>query len=458
MEPHTMLHIQKPNVSVVVPTYNRGHLLEATLQTLSQVEMPHNFTFEVIICDDGSSDDTSGIVRSAESTLDLKYCYQPDRGSRQAAARNMGVKLATADTILFIDSEVLVAPNLIEKHLCRHTSSNSVVIGLTYGYYSDLCGADNGDPFELSGQAWWIDIDKQQVMSDVRAPIFEAADYQLDKMTAPWTLCWGNNFSVPKAALLEVGGFDELFIGWGYEDLDLAYRLHKHGLVFQVAMDAITLHLPHVRVNRSVASVVENIRRLYEKNPTLLTELLNCFGTLDYSNNVDKFLLLAQYSLTPKYHFIWDDSFKQQLRAAASGQVYIMGCEDGWLSDLLDAKWISHPDEAKIRHLKLEHLPTDAKCGLGVMTGKLPKSVDSVVITDFWRVLHEEAIRKMTQEAIRISKRVVVLNTPSFEPPPSDMAARWGDNDLKILLEKEGLTITLLVRGATSDLYEVSKS
>ena len=100
----------KPEISVVIPTYNRQHLvIEAVESVLAQTYSD----FEIIVVDDGSTDDTAAKLRPY---LDrLQYVVQQNRGV--AAARNTGIRRAQGEFICFLDSDDLWEPGKLEAQL-----------------------------------------------------------------------------------------------------------------------------------------------------------------------------------------------------------------------------------------------------------------------------------------------------------------------------------------------------
>jgi glycosyltransferase involved in cell wall biosynthesis len=83
-------------ISVIIPTFNRAKLLKRALSSVvNQSLKPH----EIIVIDDGSSDET----RSVAKDFLVKYHYQPNSGVSRA--RNVGVKIASAEMIAFLDSD-----------------------------------------------------------------------------------------------------------------------------------------------------------------------------------------------------------------------------------------------------------------------------------------------------------------------------------------------------------------
>src|SRR5688500_16079689 len=109
----------KPQVSVVIPNYNYGRFLrEAVDSVLNQTVPPH----EVIVVDDGSTDDSWEILESyGERVLTIR---QQNQGV--GAARNSGAKPATEEFLAFLDSDDYWAPKKLEKQLARFAGDGQV--------------------------------------------------------------------------------------------------------------------------------------------------------------------------------------------------------------------------------------------------------------------------------------------------------------------------------------------
>lgn len=102
--------MSKPRVSVVIPTYNRQNLVvEAIESVLAQTYK----NFEIIVVDDGSTDDTSGQIKAYAGRL--TYHVQKNQGV--AAARNAGIKLSQGEFICFLDSDDLWEPEKLETQI-----------------------------------------------------------------------------------------------------------------------------------------------------------------------------------------------------------------------------------------------------------------------------------------------------------------------------------------------------
>lgn len=98
-----------PQVSVVIPTYNSAEFLPDAIESaLSQDILP-----EVIVVDDGSTDNTAEVIARYAERSEVRYIRQQNRGP--AAARNTGVRAATAEYVAVVDSDDALAPNALGK-------------------------------------------------------------------------------------------------------------------------------------------------------------------------------------------------------------------------------------------------------------------------------------------------------------------------------------------------------
>ncbi len=100
------------SVSVVIPTYNRREMVRAAIDS---VLANTGAEFELIVVDDGSTDDTPDLARCVRG--DARFIYERTTNRGVAAARNRGVELARAPLVAFLDSDDLWAPSKLEKHV-----------------------------------------------------------------------------------------------------------------------------------------------------------------------------------------------------------------------------------------------------------------------------------------------------------------------------------------------------
>ena len=101
-------------VSVVIPVYNVGDYIKECLDSVF-CNKSCQFDLEVIVVDDGSFDETKGILDEYSKCYDFTYLYQDNAG--QSAARNVGKSIATGEYLLFVDADDVINPNLISRCL-----------------------------------------------------------------------------------------------------------------------------------------------------------------------------------------------------------------------------------------------------------------------------------------------------------------------------------------------------
>ena len=110
-----------PKISVVIPTYNCGALIPEALDSI----FAQTFTdFEVIVVDDGSTDNTRDVVSRYRE--DIRYIYQNNKGV--SAARNAGIKEARGQYIAFLDADDLWLPEKLASQMRVMTQSDAIGI------------------------------------------------------------------------------------------------------------------------------------------------------------------------------------------------------------------------------------------------------------------------------------------------------------------------------------------
>jgi len=207
-------------------------------------------TIEVIVVDDGSSDNTRELIEEYYSLLNLKYFYQEDKGNRVSLARNVGIINALADVVILIDSGILVENDFVAEHIKQHAlyGPHCAVIGYVIGfdqYNIDLAQIKLLTSKDNPGMSI-RHFRENNMFKDMRDLYYKKYNYDINNLPAPWAFFLTCNVSINKSYLDKVGLFDELFDQrWGVEDLDMGYRLHMDGIKFIIAKNATALHYPH---------------------------------------------------------------------------------------------------------------------------------------------------------------------------------------------------------------------
>jgi GT2 family glycosyltransferase len=203
----------RPRVSVVVCTYNGGGTLEQCLRSLQVLDYPD---YEVIVVDDGSTDNTRTIL---EHFPDVRAIHQPNRGL--SAARNAGLGAATGSIIAYTDSDCFADADWL-THLVHHLErSGAAAVGgpnLTPedGRLAACVAAAPGQPTHV--------LESDQVAEHIP----------------------GCNMTFRRDALLAINGFDPRYRKAG-DDVDVCWRLQQAGLWIAFAPGAFVWH--HRRQN-----------------------------------------------------------------------------------------------------------------------------------------------------------------------------------------------------------------
>ena len=234
-------------ISVLTTIYNRPEhlrLLVAALQ--AQTRRPD----EIIVADDGSNEETTAAMARLlpAGGIPAQVVRQEKDGYRLAAARNMAIRAATGDYLLFLDCDMVPLPDMLATHerwaeprrlLCGHRALlDEVATGALFAAMPAPAEAD----WEL---AWAVaDKTEQQEAARLFARYAALRRWHLARAHKPKLI--GCHFSLFRDDALRVNGFDENFVGWGYEDDDFARRLYKSGVApWSVIAAARAMHLWH---------------------------------------------------------------------------------------------------------------------------------------------------------------------------------------------------------------------
>ena len=197
----------EPEFSVLINTYNRaGWLRKCLAGYCVQTFSPERF--EIVIVDDGSEDDTRAVVESFEPHLNIRYVRQEHAG--MAIARTRLVNEAGSPLLGFFDDDDIVAPTCVEEHWKAHEEHPDP--GVAVLGYSEWCPDLNVTPL----MHYVTQVGRQYV----DYPSLNHGEFY------DFRCFWGGRSSCKKAVLDGGELFDPQFT-FGYEDIELAYRLSK---------------------------------------------------------------------------------------------------------------------------------------------------------------------------------------------------------------------------------------
>ena len=211
--------------SVIVPTFNRAHLLADALRSICAVEYP-SARYEIIVVDNGSSDDTKAVVARFDEGPEhtVRYVLEPQRGYQFAC--NRGAVVARGELLAYTDDDAEVTP----------------------GWLRALDAAYQGPHVGMAGGRVCVKW-KTAPPSWVRGfGAFPELDYGPEPMTLSWPqTIFGANLSIRKELLLHVGGFnpstsmDEEFVGDG--ETGLCRKVYAAGWTIAWAPQALVNHV-----------------------------------------------------------------------------------------------------------------------------------------------------------------------------------------------------------------------
>jgi len=236
-------------VTIIIPVYNRIEKLGKTIAALTHSTYPLDL-IEIIIADDGSSDNPKQLIDDFKSYFSIKYVRQSDKGFRASRIRNKGVKAASHEIIIFLDCDMLPEPTLVEAFMkYLHVSSKLVLLGGRRYVNTDVFSIkdvinDIQPVLELPSQCADTGrgpIADEPPTEDWRYKIYRTTD-NLKSIKYPFNSYCAGNIGMSKNLFNQVGGFDESFVNWGMEDTEIGYRLYQAGAWFIPVDDARALH------------------------------------------------------------------------------------------------------------------------------------------------------------------------------------------------------------------------
>jgi len=210
-------------ISFIVPAYNEEQLLGPTLESIHSAAREIGEPYEVIVVDDGSTDQTSLVARR-HGALVVAVEHR-----KISATRNSGAQVATGDFFFFVDADTLVNTQVVQAAI---DALRSGAVG-------------GGAAFKFDGVIPWY--------ARLLLPLIVLSFRLADIATGCFLFC-------TRSAFLAVGGFDEAY--FGAEEIVLSKALRRHGR-FKVLRQSVTTsgRKLHTFSNREVMTLLLRIAR-----------------------------------------------------------------------------------------------------------------------------------------------------------------------------------------------------
>ena len=237
-------------VTLLITTFSRPEALNLVLESVMRQSRAPD---EVVVCDDGSSVETTVLIRRWAAKLPIRYAWQSDHGFRAARSRNLGVCKSSASYFVWIDGDCLLPTQFLENHLRLARSGYLVAGGRHLLSDSETQNLLDGIlPLESVFSHWKFRSLSMGILRDLYSGRWEAV-----------RTC---NVGLHRHDLEAIGGFDESYIGWGREDSDFVVRLIRQGMkVRRGRLAACVAHLHHS----------ERLRDQLSENDTRFISCLN---------------------------------------------------------------------------------------------------------------------------------------------------------------------------------------
>jgi glycosyltransferase involved in cell wall biosynthesis len=222
-------------ISVIVSTYNWPRALNIALDCLCR---QNDSNYEIIVADDGSKTETKDLVKKYQKKFvgkkTIKYVWQEDRGFRLARIRNLAVKAASGEYLVFIDGDCLAPPTYLQKHR-KLMEKGWMIRGQRILTSKDFTNKILEGDIDYKNNKFWTfeDIFYNKIKGNFNrfSPALEIPILWMRKIAPKhWGSVRGCNMAIWKEDYIKINGSDEYFEGWGAEDSDLSVRLVNSGV------------------------------------------------------------------------------------------------------------------------------------------------------------------------------------------------------------------------------------
>jgi GT2 family glycosyltransferase len=215
------------DISVVIPTYQRPQKLRACMVALASQSLASD-RFEVLVGLDGPDPESEAAARSAwTSRAPLRVITCPRLGYN--AARNHILREARGRWLVSMNDDVIAEPRLLETHAREQRAAEERSRPAIIAGYSPFKRPTDETLFDRLARETSMLFFYDRMLVRGAGDLLERLVLREPSPDHDWGFrhCWGMNFSAPMAAVREVGMFTAVPLAYGYDDIELAFRLQK---------------------------------------------------------------------------------------------------------------------------------------------------------------------------------------------------------------------------------------
>ena len=231
-------------MALIVSSYQKPRHLRMALASIARQDEPPG-RFEVIVADDGSTDETPDLVEQFAAGVDfaVKFTTHPHATFQVSRCRNEGAAASVAPYLVFVDGDCIVPRDFVRQHLARRRPG-VVMFGDRYCLDEQISARIDESVVRSGAFRYLVTREERRKLARWDR---KARWYNLIRHSSKPRLL-GGHFALWRSDYERVNGCDENFQGWGCEDDDLGYRLRQSGLQLRsIVRWTRTYHVWHPR-------------------------------------------------------------------------------------------------------------------------------------------------------------------------------------------------------------------
>jgi glycosyltransferase involved in cell wall biosynthesis len=243
------------DLSVIIPSFKRADLLQYGLKSWALQNIKSSY--EIIVLNDGIEDETAKVCSNYQSRLPINYVFTGQRNAKDIVWRipgfaiNIGAQLAKGKNIIIACPEIYILNDCVQ-HMIDTLNEDPKKLVITYGK------DDRGAAF--------LKYVKEGLSNNDIASKYDSDVKNTPAINTEFPFFMGIN----RKEFIDIGGYDEDFIGYCFDDADVVNRLRKNGCsIHKIASKIIHLYHPRLRYG------LEEVKEKWNYNEKLYYERIN---------------------------------------------------------------------------------------------------------------------------------------------------------------------------------------